>query len=89
VLSPSSAGDDDGDKRADFQSLATVEAYVIVSQDRRFVKIYRRGEGAGWRTETCRDGQHFALPALTAPIPVEEVYRNILDSDGRSLLRSL
>jgi Uma2 family endonuclease len=35
VLSPSSEGDDDGDKRSDFQSLASLEAYVLVAQDQR------------------------------------------------------
>jgi Uma2 family endonuclease len=40
VLSPSSAGDDDGDKRRDFQSLASLEAYVLAAQDARCVKFY-------------------------------------------------
>ena len=44
VLSPSSEGDDDGDKRRDFQSLASLEAYVIAAQDARSVKVYRRTE---------------------------------------------
>ncbi len=39
VLSPSSEGDDDGDKRSDFQSLASLEAYVLVAQDQRQVKV--------------------------------------------------
>jgi hypothetical protein len=42
VLSPSSECDDDGDEPADFQSLATLEAYVLVAQDQRRVKVYRR-----------------------------------------------
>ena len=48
VLSPSSEGDDDGDKRSDFQSLASLEAYVLVAQDQRRVKVYRRASGE-WR----------------------------------------
>jgi Uma2 family endonuclease len=35
VLSPSSAGDDDGDNRRDFQSLAPLQAYVLAAQDAR------------------------------------------------------
>lgn len=35
VLSPTSQGDDDGDKRLDFQSLPSLRAYVLVSQDLR------------------------------------------------------
>ncbi len=86
VLSPSSEGDDDGDKRSDFQSLASVEAYVLVAQDQRRVKVYRR-TGGEWRATTYRDGDSFELPTLATSIPVGDVYDGILDSAGRSLLR--
>jgi len=86
VLSPSSEGDDDGDKRSDFQALASVEAYVLVAQDQRRVKVYRRA-GAEWRISTYRDGDSFELPTLSASIPVGDVYDGILDVAGRSLLR--
>jgi Uma2 family endonuclease len=86
VLSPTSEGSDDGDKRADFQSLASVQAYVLVAQDQRRVKIYRRA-GGEWRVDTYGDGDRFELPTLSAPVTVAEVYDRILDADGRSLLR--
>ena len=87
VLSPSSEGDDGGDKRSDFQSLASVEAYVLVAQDQRRVKVYRRA-GGEWRAATYRDGDSFELPTLSTPIPVADVYDGILDGSGRSLLRA-
>lgn len=89
VLSPSSAGDDDGDKRRDFQSLSSLQAYVLVAQDARWVKVYRRAERGEWRTEpdVYRDGDSFDLPNLTGSIAVDEVYDDILDGTGRSLLR--
>jgi Uma2 family endonuclease len=86
VLSPSSGGDDDGDKRTDFQSLASVEAYVLVAQDQRRVKVYHRA-GGDWRIATYRDGDSFELPTLSTSIPVGDVYSGILDAVGRSLLR--
>jgi Uma2 family endonuclease len=86
VLSPSSEGDDGGDKRLDFQSLASLEAYALVAQDQRRVKIYRRA-GGEWSVSTYRDGDRFELPTLTTAIPVAEVYDGILDGAGRSLLR--
>ncbi|MEO7733153.1 MAG: Uma2 family endonuclease [Kofleriaceae bacterium] len=86
VLSPSREGDDAGDKRSDFQSLASVEAYVLVAQDQRRVKVYRRVDGE-WRAVTYRDGDSFELPTLTTSIPVADVYDGILDGAGRSLLR--
>jgi Uma2 family endonuclease len=89
VLSPSSEGDDDGDKRRDFQSLASLEAYVIAAQDARCVKVYRRTERGEWRNEpdVYRDGARFELPRLTRTIAIDEVYDDILDGDERSLLR--
>lgn len=86
VLSPSTEGDDDGDKRSDFQSLASLRAYVLIAQDERRVKIYRR-DGTSWSATTYRAGESFELPSLGAPIAVDDVYDGVLDRDGRSLLR--
>jgi Uma2 family endonuclease len=86
VMSPSSEGDDDGDKRADFQSLASVQAYVLVAQDQRRVKVYRR-TGGEWKVTIYVDGDQLELPTLSAPIPVADVYNGILDEAGQSLLR--
>ena len=89
VLSPSSEGDDEGDKRTDFQSLSTLEAYVVAAQDARSVKVYRRDPNGRWRDEpdVYRDDQQFELPRLASPISVAEIYDNILDASGDSLLR--
>lgn len=89
VLSPSSEGDDEGDKRKDFQSLASLQAYVVVAQDDRCVKVYRRDDGGTWRAapDVFRDGQSFELPNLTSQITIAELYDGVLDASGRSLLR--
>lgn len=89
VLSPSSEGDDEGDKRHDFQSLSSLRAYVLIAQDDRNVKIYRRTEGNDWpeQPEVYRDGEEFELPTLSSTITVAAVYDGILDADGRTLLR--
>ena len=66
-----------------------VAAYVLAAQDSRCVKIYRRTERGAWRNEPdiSRDGERFELPSLTRVISVDEVYDDILDGAGRSLLR--
>ena len=89
VLSPSSEGDDDGDKRRDFQSLESLQAYVIAAQDTRSVKVYRRTERGEWhdKPDIYCDGESFELPRLTRAIAVDEIYDDILDAAGRSLLR--
>lgn len=87
VMSPSSEGDDEGEKRNDFQSLESLQAYVLASQDRRLIKVYRR-TGDEWRSASYGDGESFELPTLSAPVAVAEVYDRILDPSGRSLLSS-
>ncbi len=89
VLSPSSEGDDEGDKRRDFQSLASLQAYVLVAQDERCVKVYRRDDRGEWRDtpDVYRDGQSFALPTVASAIAVADVYEGVIDAEGRSLLR--
>jgi Uma2 family endonuclease len=86
LLPPSSEGDDHGDRRADFQSLASRQAYVLVAQDQRRVKVYRR-TGREWSVAIYRDGDSFELPTLSAPIPVSDIYHGVLDPTGRSLFR--
>ena len=89
VLSRSSEGDDEGDKRLDFQSLASLQAYVVIAQDERRVKVYRRIDRGEWRTDPdiYRDDQSFELPTLSSAIMVAEVYDGIVDAAGGSLLR--
>jgi Uma2 family endonuclease len=89
MLSPSSQGDDDGAKRRDFQSLASLQAYVLAAQDARCVTVYRRADHGEWQAEpvTYRDGERFELPGLTRAIEVHEIYDGLLDAEGRSLLR--
>jgi Uma2 family endonuclease len=89
VLSPTSEGDDDGEKRRDFQSLASLQAYVLLAQDMRCVKVYRRDDQGSWQlqADTYLSGDSFSLPTLMRPMSVDDVYHDILDAEGRSLLR--
>jgi Uma2 family endonuclease len=89
VLSPSSEGDDEGDKRQDFQSLVSLRAYVVVAQDTRCVNVYRRLDTGAWRDqpEVYRDGESFQLPSVSSAVAVDAIYDGILDAAGRSLLR--
>lgn len=88
VLSPSSEGTDEGEKRIDFQSLSSLRAYVLVAQSARRVQVYRRNEHGRWSEapEVHEEGA-FAHPSIREPLTVEALYRGILDERGRSLLQ--
>jgi Uma2 family endonuclease len=89
VLSPSSEGDDDGEKRRDFETLESLRAYVLVAQDARVVKIYRRAANGDWapNAEVHGNSGSFALPSCATEIAVDDLFDDILDPDGVSLLR--
>jgi Uma2 family endonuclease len=89
VLSPSSEGDDDGDKRRDFQSLSSLQAYVLAAQDARCVRVYRRSTAGTWRDDpdVYREGDSFELPGLSHAIAIKDLYDGVLDPAGHSLLR--
>ena len=55
----------------------------------RCLKVYRRNTVGEWRDEpdVYRDGASFELPRLLSAIAVDEVYDDIFDGAGRSLLR--
>jgi len=58
VLHPGGESDDNGDKRRDFQSLASLQVHVLAAQDARCVTVYRRTERGDWRDgpDVYRDG---------------------------------
>lgn len=89
VLSPSSEGDDAGEKLHDFQTLESLRVYMLFHQDARSIDVYRRNDQGSWTPEaqSYSDGDSIELPALNATITVDEVYTDILDNNGRSLLR--
>jgi len=89
VLSPSTQRNDHSSKRDDFQSMPTLEAYVLVAQDRRWVAVYRRQDSPNryWSCLQYLHGDDIELPGLVVPITVDEIYRGILDAEGRTLLR--
>jgi Uma2 family endonuclease len=88
VLSPTTERFDRGAKFEDYQTLPTLEAYMLVAQDRRQVEVHRR-VGTSWIREPHhhRDSDLIELPGLIAPISVDDIYRGILDAVGRSLIR--
>lgn len=88
VVSPSSAQQDYGEKRQDYQSIASLQAYVVVEQDQRAIKVHRRDERGAWQREPVvyRDGDSFELPRLGQPIVVGQIYDGLVAPDGRSLV---
>ena len=80
VLSPSSAGTDFTEKLAEYTSLASLEAYIVASQDQPKCYVWqRRPDGAFDAAPRVIEGrdQSIQIAALSVAIPLAEVYRGI------------
>ena len=76
VLSPSTAMRDRLEKRFAYQRLASLQEYVLVTQDVMQVEIYRRLTD-GWEREMCRDDDKINLQAIGFELPLQVIYEGI------------
>lgn len=63
VLSDSTADIDRGEKLHKYRKIPTLKAYVLVSQSRPMVEVYRRLEDNTWRYKTLEGEGLLELPA--------------------------
>lgn len=80
VLSPSSAGRDLRLKAQEYQSLPSLEAYVVASQDEAICWVWLRDSGRSFAKEPTEiAGRHgvIELPALGPSLPLAEIYRGV------------
>ena len=77
VISPSSVDHDRVEKRDFYQSVDSIQAYLIVEQDRMLVELYARGE-KGWHLQTfSQSDDEVPLAALDCRLPLRDIYRRI------------
>ena len=77
VLSKSTERFDHGEKRMAYFDIPELQNYVLVSQDRMRVEVWRR-EGANWDADLLDEpGDILKLPAILCEIPLAEIYRRI------------
>lgn len=74
VLSESTKRTDRFEKRLNYQTLPTLDVYVLVDQTRRAVTVYRRAEG-DWTTELLTAVTDvLALPTVECELSVSTIY---------------
>lgn len=74
VLSPDTERIDRGEKLRNYQSLPSVDAYVLVDQHRVAVMIHRRTEG-GWSRELLTEKDEvLTLPTIGCSVAVATIY---------------
>ncbi|MDE2774769.1 MAG: Uma2 family endonuclease [Chloroflexota bacterium] len=77
VTSPSSSDRDRGEKRRYYQSIASLQIYLVIDQHRLCVELYERQDD-GWRRREYRDLETTApLKILDCDLPLAEIYAGI------------
>ncbi|HEY1813465.1 MAG TPA: Uma2 family endonuclease [Kofleriaceae bacterium] len=73
VLSASTEDYDREDKRVAYQQLSSLQAYVLVAQDRRRVELWSRA-GGDWQHTAYEAGEVARVPALDLALDVDAIY---------------
>lgn len=77
VLSPGTEGFDRGDKFNDYQTLETLEEYVLVNAKQQRVDIFRRNGKQEWSFQSyAPDSGTFALQSLGLEVSFEQLYED-------------
>ncbi len=82
VTSPTSATRDRVDKLDLYLEVPSIEAYLIVDQDRPRADLYTRTQ-VGWHLQIFSDAEDvIPLPTLDCELPLAQVYRGIEFADA-------
>ena len=74
VLSPSTAATDRREKRLGYQTLPSLQEYVLVHQDRVAIELFRR-QGDLWTRAEHAAGERIALPSIGFEAEPLDFYR--------------
>ena len=77
VLSPGTADKDRGDKFRDYQSIPTLQEYLLIDSEKISAECYRRGEGRMWLYYPYTAGDAINLESLGITVSIEQLYIGI------------
>lgn len=74
VLSPGTEEYDRGEKREQYQQLASLRDYVLIAQNRRRVELFTRTASGEWQHRVHVGGETVVLPSIDCRVDVDELY---------------
>lgn len=79
ILSPSTATDDFGDKQREYLALSSLQAYLIIAQDKACAWLWLRGEdGFPEKPDVIEElNGSFTIPALEISLTLQAIYRGV------------
>jgi len=84
VLSDSTEAYDRGEKAAHYRRLPSLQEYVLMSQHRPRVEVFRRREAGHWELHEAAEGQQIELVSVGCTLDVAELYRDPLGGEERA-----
>jgi Uma2 family endonuclease len=78
VLSDSTEAFDRGRKFEDYRRSPSLEEYVLVSQDRLNVEVYRRNTAGRWELQVSQKGDVVEFVSVGVSCAIEELYEDVV-----------
>ena len=86
VLSKSTRRYDETIKRLAYQSISTLQEYILIEQDFVDVEVCRRSEG--WQSKHYFLGGEFTLVSIGLTIKIEDLYQRVKNEDVSDYLKA-
>jgi Uma2 family endonuclease len=77
VLSPSTETIDRREKRLNYQNLDSLQEYILVSQDKIQVEIYRKDDRGKWLVKSLSQGDILELRSIDFQIAIADIYEDV------------
>ncbi len=78
VLSPSTEALDRREKRLNYQTLDSLQEYILVSQEKTEVEVYRQDTQGNWTVETLDGDDTLAFESVGLTLTMAEIYEDVL-----------
>ena len=83
VLSPSTEAYDRGAKFAHYQSIETLQEYVLIAQDQLRIEVFRRQDSGDWLYSVATDPDATVrLEAIGCNLGLSDVYDGVLEAEA-------
>jgi Uma2 family endonuclease len=77
VLSNSTEDIDRGEKWLNYQKASSLKMYVLVSQDKKFLEIYKRNSDDTWQYSTLEESGQLEFSCLDFTMTLEEIFEDV------------
>ena len=77
ILSPSTQATDKREKRINYQTISSLQEYVLVSQNEMKVEIYRQDDNGNWTVETLSKDDDLQLDSVGLTLTMADIYEDV------------